>query len=263
MKTNLFFLAAVAFLLVSCGGDTENPEPDCNQTDLAVSVESTTNDQCGQGVGEIVVAASGGEGDYEFSIDGSTFQVSGTFTGVTSGDYTISVRDAADCSKTTTTSVADSDSDISLEVASTNSDCGSSSGSITAEASGGEGALQYQLDDGSFGMSGTFGGVASGVHSVTVKDESGCETTEEVLVRSGISFANNISSIIETNCAVASCHAGTQAPDFREFSNIKANASTIKLRTGNGQMPPAGREDLTTDEIQAIACWVDDGALDN
>lgn len=263
MKTNLLFLAVVPLLFASCGGDTENPEPDCNQTDLAVSVASTTNDQCSQGVGEIVVTASGGEGDYEFSIDGSTFQASGTFAGVTPGDYTIAVRDAADCSKTTTTSVADNDSDISLEIASTDSACGTTTGSISVEASGGEGALQYQLDDGSFGTSGSFGGVSSGGHTVTVKDESGCETTEQVLVRSGISFSVDVASIIQTNCAVASCHGGSQSPDLRNLSGIQASAASIKLRTGNGQMPPAGREDLTTSEIQAIACWVDDGALDN
>jgi hypothetical protein len=28
-------------------------------------------------------------------------------------------------------------------------------------------------------------------------------------------------------------------------------------------MPPAGQPDLEPEEIQAIACWVDDGAPDN
>ncbi len=262
MKTNLLFLIIATALLVACGGG-DDPEPTCDQSDLAVTIASKTDDHCGQGVGEIEVAATGGEEGYEFSIDGTTFQSGTTFTGLEAGNYTVTVRDGADCTKTTTAAIANTDSGISLDITATDAACGTTAGSISVEASGGEGTLQYSVDEGTFGMSATFGGLGSGVHVVTVKDETGCETTEEVLVASGISFSENVASIIETNCAIATCHGGAQAPDFRQFTNIKANAATIKLRTGNGEMPPAGREDLTEEEKEAIACWVNDGALDN
>lgn len=262
MKTNLLFLIIPMALLVACGGG-DDPEPTCDQSDLAVTIASKTDDQCGQGVGEIDVAATGGEAGYEFSIDGTAFQSGTTFTGLEAGNYTITVRDGADCTKTASSIIANIESGISLDITATDAACGISTGSISVEATGGEGDLQYSLDEGTFGTSATFDGIGSGVHVITVKDETGCETTEEVLLTSGISFSESVASIIENNCATASCHSGAQAPDFRQFTNIKANAADIKLRTGNGQMPPAGREDLTEEEKEAIACWVNDGALDN
>ena len=64
------------------------------------------------------------------------------------------------------------------------------------------------------------------------------------------------------NCAVSGCHNGTQFPDFRSLSNIQQNKDQIRQRTQTGNMPPNGRS-LTQQQIDLIACWIDDGALDN
>jgi len=44
---------------------------------------------------------------------------------------------------------------------------------------------------------------------------------------------------------------------------VQANADKIKQRTSDGSMPPPNNTEPTPEEIQAIACWVDDGALNN
>src|SRR5439155_18154609 len=54
---------------------------------------------CAQGVdGSIAANATGGSGDLTFSIGGA-FQASGAFTGLAGGTYTVTVKDANDCSK--------------------------------------------------------------------------------------------------------------------------------------------------------------------
>ena len=58
-----------------------------------VSLINATIDNCD---GSVVVSASGGTGPYEFSINGGTFQVSGTFTGLCPGNYYVTVKDADD-----------------------------------------------------------------------------------------------------------------------------------------------------------------------
>jgi len=79
---------------------------------------------------------------------------------------------------------------------------------------------------------------------------------------SGVSFSASISPIISTNCALPQCHGGSPfLPDFREFSIIQSKAAKIRTRTQNRSMPQIGS--LTQQEIDLIACWVDDGALDN
>jgi hypothetical protein len=46
-----------------------------------------------------------------------------------------------------------------------------------------------------------------------------------------------VRSIIQTNCAVAGCHNGSQSPNFTIDCNIAANAGRIKLRAVDQEAP--------------------------
>ncbi len=106
-----------------------------------------------------------------------------------------------------------------------------------------------------------FTGLSAGNHTVVVKDDTGCELTQTIKVKSGISYSSTIAPIISENCAVTGCHNGSQFPDFRQFANVQGNAGQIKTLTGSRVMPAEGS--LTQAEIDMIACWVDDGAVAN
>jgi hypothetical protein len=107
----------------------------------------------------------------------------------------------------------------------------------------------------------TFSGLPRGDYTVVVGDDTGCEVSQVVRVTSGVSFSGTLAKIIEKNCAISGCHAGSQFPDFRVFKNIHDNALQIKKLTGDHTMPQQGS--LTQAEINTIACWVDDGAANN
>ena len=81
----------------------------------------------------------------------------------------------------------------------------------------------------------------------------------------GTSFDQTIEPIIESNCAVSGCHVtGQQQPTLESYAQIVSNAEKIKARTSNGTMPPSiSGLSLTQAEIDAIACWVDEGTPDN
>ena len=97
-----------------------------------------------------------------------------------------------------------------------------------------------------------------------VTDDNGCQNSVTVSVDNGTSYNDDIVPIINTNCAVSGCHDGNSSPpDWTDLALVQENAENIKTRTMDGSMPPAGRQDLQPTEIQAIACWVDDGALNN
>ena len=97
---------------------------------------------------------------------------------------------------------------------------------------------------------------------IVMDDETNC-AVNSTDTANGTSWASDVMPIIDNNCAISGCHNGDNSsiPNWTVFSNVQANASNIKTRTGNKTMPRTGS--LTDAEIELIACWVDDGALDN
>ena len=77
---------------------------------------------------------------------------------------------------------------------------------------------------------------------------------------STITYSANIKSIIDINCV--QCHGnGGNFPDLTTYDNTRANADLVKAETQSRRMPQGSS--LTNTEIEAIACWVDAGALNN
>ncbi|MEA5110565.1 MAG: choice-of-anchor L domain-containing protein, partial [Lentimicrobium sp.] len=66
---------------------------------VTIASVSATNAQCaGQSNGVITINATGGSGSYQYSINnGTTWQSSNTFTGLSAGSYTVLVRDPGSC----------------------------------------------------------------------------------------------------------------------------------------------------------------------
>jgi hypothetical protein len=79
-----------------------------------------------------------------------------------------------------------------------------------------------------------------------------------------VSLSDDIQPIINANCAIPGCHSGNQSPNLSSAQGIIGNAARIRAVTQGGIMPPAnsGRS-LSDEQIQAIACWVDNGAPNN
>lgn len=74
-----------------------------------------------------------------------------------------------------------------------------------------------------------------------------------------ITFSKNVKPIIDNNCIV--CHSGGQFPNLSTYNGISANAALVKSEVVSRDMPRG--DTLTNEEIQAISCWVDAGALNN
>lgn len=75
-----------------------------------------------------------------------------------------------------------------------------------------------------------------------------------------ITFSANVKPIIDSNCI--QCHGnGGNFPNLTTYNGVSANASIVKAEIVSRRMPQGGS--LTTEEIAAISCWVDSGALNN
>ncbi|MCP4277617.1 MAG: hypothetical protein GY779_14815, partial [Gammaproteobacteria bacterium] len=89
---------------------------------------------------------TGGNPGYTYSIDGVTFGASDTFTGLTDGSYTITVRDANGCTFVTAAAIVpalDPPTDISFVATAPN--CPAQTSNVTLSVTGGTGAITYEI----------------------------------------------------------------------------------------------------------------------
>ena len=121
--------------------------------------------------------ASGGYGTYEYSINGgSTWQLSGSYSGLTPGFYNVQMRDAGHIACVTILDPALEITEpqaLSATVTYTDITCnGASNGSITINGSaGGYGSYQYSINGGtSWQSTPAFIGLAAGAYNVVMRD---------------------------------------------------------------------------------------------
>ncbi|MEM9928250.1 MAG: hypothetical protein AAF840_00395 [Bacteroidota bacterium] len=227
---------------------------------LIVTITDQTASACGLASGSITASVTGAEAGVPitFSLNGTTPQDLATFTDLAAGSYTLVARQG----------VCEASVDITLENAeglnasaeASPADCGTSNGSIFITATDASGAVAYSIDGGTPQTSATFTGLAPGTYNLTAEDEIGCIVTLEVIIPSSVAYAQ-IEAIVTSSCAISGCHAGNVSPDFRDKATIISRSGRIASRTGNASMPPPSSGiALTQQEIEAIACWVADGA---
>ncbi|HEY0654867.1 MAG TPA: hypothetical protein VGD65_17135 [Chryseosolibacter sp.] len=84
-----------------------------------------------------------------------------------------------------------------------------------------------------------------------------------------VSYLEDIKPILESKCAISGCHNGSLGAD-RDWSNFavfqeNAQHGNVKNFVVNRIMPPASspKGGLSQDQINAIACWIDDDAPNN
>jgi len=78
-----------------------------------------------------------------------------------------------------------------------------------------------------------------------------------------VSYIATIRPLIDNNCMP--CHNGDgsipQAPNLTALTGVQGIAGLIRDVTQSRRMPQNGT--ITDAEIEAIRCWVENGALDN
>jgi hypothetical protein len=82
-----------------------------------------------------------------------------------------------------------------------------------------------------------------------------------------ISFTDQVRPIITEKCAIPDCHNGDNGPDknWTNFSLFQNKSAEAKRRVTHRIMPPAESTGgpLSQEQINTIACWVDQGSQDN
>jgi SprB repeat len=272
MRSHFVLLTSLLVLLVliaSCSKTTVDKIVDCAQTDLAIALVSKTNTSgCSATDGSLRLSASGGQDAYTYSLNGGKPQPSSDFLNIGAGSYSVKVKDANGCEKSIQVEITAPNSTLDATILVVqNNQCNPPNGSATVTGAGGKAPYSYLLGIGGFSTTNVFASLKEGVYNVIVKDANDCQKSISIIVprgNTGTSYTNDIKPIITTACSLPLCHDAAQgAKNWTTYDNVKANAGNIKARTGNGSMPTGTGPKLTQAQINLIACWVDDGALNN
>lgn len=143
---------------------------------------SVVDETCGAGNGEINLTPIGGSPSYTYSINGgTTTQGGGSFTSLSSGNYTIQITDNNGCVATGTESVASLGGATIDNIVAVDETClGACDGTITVTVSGGALPYSYQwFDNGGNPVgtnSATLSAACAGNYSVEVTDAAGGTT---------------------------------------------------------------------------------------
>lgn len=198
----------------------------------AISVTSTTTQEtCGNSNGSATVSVSGGAGGYNYSW--STGGNTATETGLTAGNYSVTITDANGCIITENVTVTSSGGPTASISAQTNTTCnGSSNGSATVSATSGTSPYTYSWSSGGNGTTET--GLSAGTYTVMVTDNNGCSTTASVTITEPQALIASIVTVTDLSCfnagdgAINLEVAGGTSPYTYSWSN----ASTIQDLSG-------------------------------
>jgi PKD repeat protein len=145
---------------------------------------STTNTACGSSTGTITIGATtGGTSPYTYSVNGSGFTTTTSYSGLAAGSYPVIVKDANGCTFSTTASISNSSGPTAQAVTTVNSICGNSNGGISIGATtGGTGPYTYSVNGSAFTTNTSYTGLAAGTYSIIVKDAGGCMFTTSATI---------------------------------------------------------------------------------
>ncbi|WP_445955609.1 hypothetical protein, partial [Yeosuana sp.] len=136
-----------------------------------------------------VSGVSGGTSPYSYSINGVTFQPGLTFSGLTSGTYTVTIRDANGCTfNTNAITIPPLNPPTDLTFSSSALTCPTNTSTVTITGTtGGFGALQYQIiapagSATAYQSSNIFSGLAPNTYTFQVKDANDCIYNESYTI---------------------------------------------------------------------------------
>lgn len=228
---------------------------------VAPVLEIVPNDICyddAVGLTLTVNITSGGDGNYEYSLNGGPFVSGNVFTGLGPGTYTVDVRDGNDCTDTASITV---DPELSVVASAPNITACATDTDVTITAAGGDGNYVYAVvADGVAPTSGDFSTTnpatvtSAGDYDVYVRDNGGgadyCEANYDITIVQDDPLAISITNTDilcsgESQAQITITATGGEGPYLysidnganyqtsNTFVNLPAGSYNIRVRDAN------------------------------
>lgn len=196
--------------------------------------------------GAIFASPSGGIGPYSFVWSSGT--TSQNLTNISGGTYQLTLLDAQGCSITKSVEVGDS-SNLKVAVQKQDVLCkGDASGSIDLKVTGGTGNYTYAWNTGA--ITSELAGVAAGVYEVLITDESGCSSSQTIVISEPDEILDvNITGFEDLLCFGANNGRATAMPEggiapytflwsngarTQQVENLTSGTYTVNVTDANG-----------------------------
>lgn len=150
--------------------------------DLVLNSTLTNDPSCAGNDGQITVEATGGDGNYNFSVNGSPFDPNADFTGLSDGSFDITVQDGTLCEAMINVILVPAVGPTINAVNITNLTCfEDGSAEIEIITVGGTGVLSYEITQNANVLTSNtnvFSNLDAGNYLISVTDENNCEVTD-------------------------------------------------------------------------------------
>ncbi|MFL5786586.1 MAG: gliding motility-associated C-terminal domain-containing protein [Flavisolibacter sp.] len=208
-----------------------------------------TPSNCNKNNGKIILSATGDNGPFTYSFDGSTFNNNNQLSGLHSGLYKVYVKNNKGCISSQDVTVTDI-STLNPSINSTDAICGNNSGNISINTNGGNAPYQYALNSGSYQNNSSFSNLAPGNYIITVKDNNGCLTTTRTIVINSIPPTQSSISTKDASCGKSNgtlsinTNQGTTPYEYSidgtafqtnsNFNNLAPTTYSVLIKDKNG-----------------------------
>lgn len=208
------------------------------KTPSSVEVNSTISEPSCQGIpdGEIEVTAKGGIAPYTFLW--STGQSTSKITGLSSGNYSVKIKDASGCIVEQQFTLQNQ-SVLSLEVLENRpvSCSGGADGGISLKISGAKGVHSVIWSDGVKDIL-QRKDLKAGTYTISISDESGCSTSTSVTISEVAKIQAKIETALNVDCASGKATGiawvsiqGGKEPYTIKWNSGSANSREINFNT--------------------------------
>ena len=254
---------------------------------LSFTTSKVDATSCVANDGQIAVTAAGGTIAYQYSKDnGTTFQASNVFLGLSPGSYQIVVKDANSCVTSASPVTITAPGGITFTTGKTDATCnGASDGTITITVSGGTSPYQYSKDNGAtFQAGNAFNSLAAATYQLVTKDVNGCQFSASVSVGqpSAVTFTT---AKVDAGCSGAatgsititasggnnlysySIDNGTTYQASNTFSSLSAQSYQVMVKYGNNCLSSSGTVTINAGNLTPTfaksdaTCAANDGTI--
>lgn len=209
----------------------------------AVATTAVTQSDCTTATGSISISAPVGA-DYTYSLDGTTFQASSTFSGLAPGTYTVTTQNADGCTSVTGTITINPAVIIPgvAVVTVTQPDCTTATGTLLVTSPVGA-EYTYSIDGTTFQNSATFANLAPGTYTVTTQSTDGCTSaTTAITINAAPAAPASATTIVTQPTCITPGSIEVTAPAGLEYS---INGTTFQTGTTFANLAP-GTYTVTT-----------------
>lgn len=230
-----------------------SPAVTISEGGISLQLVNSTSPDCNQANGTIQVSASGGDGNYQYSINGQAFTGNDLFINLPAGNHTIEAVDGSGvCSADISVNLVSASGPSITSLTSTNVTCfGLNNGTVSVQATGSN-PLTYSLTDGISNIyqtnaTGNFTDVNPGTYTVVVTDPSNCLFTQVVTITEPSELVLSLTFTDET--CNASCNGSINWQTQGGSTPVSVSVNGINNTMGSANsLCPGNYTIVATDE---------------